>query len=247
MIKKGEVSIKILECSSKGDKRFSAFYAKVKAWGKVDSIENHYQMCKRFGDYKPSNWKDAKGKQPTHIELNGKEYDLKYLSHWYKMLWVNYLDNQPELVEYAKGFDEYNDIFKGKSLNCQADVIRQYIKQGRQSLVAEYQDLMDLFRGKNSKPTETKVINKHHNLSYDINIGRPSKWGNPFSHMDNTKAEYKVDTREEAVEKYREWILNQPHLLADLHELKGKTLGCYCKPKSCHGDVLVELVDKLGE
>lgn len=105
-------------------------------------------MCKRFGDYIPSNWKDAKGKQPTHIELNGRKYDLKYLSQWYTMLWVNYLDNHPELIEYAKGFDEYNDMFKGKSLNCQADVIRQYIKQGRQSLVDEYQELMELFKSK---------------------------------------------------------------------------------------------------
>ena len=37
----------ILECSSKGDKRFSALYAKVKVFGVYDSIENHYQNCKR--------------------------------------------------------------------------------------------------------------------------------------------------------------------------------------------------------
>jgi len=62
--------------------------------------------------------------------------------------------------------------------------------------------------------------------------------------MDNTKAQFKVETREEAIEAYREWIMNQPHLLADLHELKGKTLCCFCKPKSCHGDVLAELADE---
>jgi hypothetical protein len=27
--------------------------------------------------------------------------------------------------------------------------------------------------------------------------------------------------------------------------LKGKVLGCFCKPKECHGDILVELVEKL--
>ena len=36
-----------LECSSKGDKRFSAFYAFVEFDGKYDSIEHHYQNCKR--------------------------------------------------------------------------------------------------------------------------------------------------------------------------------------------------------
>ena len=94
----------------------------------------------------------------------------------------------------------------------------------------------------------TKVVNKYKE-SYDVYIGRGSKWGNPFTHIKDkkTKAEFIVDTREQALESYREWILNQPQLLKDLHELKGKTLVCFCKPKECHGDVLVELVNGLGE
>jgi hypothetical protein len=32
-------------------------------------------------------------------------------------------------------------------------------------------------------------------------------------------------------------------LLNDLHELEGKTLGCFCKPLACHGDVLKDLVE----
>ena len=72
--------------------------------------------------------------------------------------------------------------------------------------------------------------------SYDICIGRPSKWGNPFQIG-------KDGTREEVIEKFRNWILTQPNLLKDLHEIKGKTLGCWCKPKRCHGDVLVELIE----
>ena len=31
----------------------------------------------------------------------------------------------------------------------------------------------------------------------------------------------------------------------DLHELKGKTLGCFCKPQPCHGDILIKLIEKL--
>ena len=82
----------------------------------------------------------------------------------------------------------------------------------------------------------TKVVNKYKE-SYDVYIGRGSKWGNPFV--------IDVDgTREEVISKYKDWILQQPQLLADLHELDGKTLGCFCKPKACHGDVLVELISK---
>lgn len=27
---------------------------------------------------------------------------------------------------------------------------------------------------------------------------------------------------------------------------QGKTLGCWCSPKKCHGDILVELIEKKG-
>jgi hypothetical protein len=69
---------------------------------------------------------------------------------------------------------------------------------------------------------------------YDVYIGRPSKWGNPFE-------KGKDGTRAEVVKKYGEWILTQPDLLKDLHTLRNKTLGCWCYPKLCHGDVLKEL------
>jgi hypothetical protein len=89
----------------------------------------------------------------------------------------------------------------------------------------------------------TKVVHCKR-AEYDVYIGRPSKWGNPFSHLSNTLAEYRVTSREEALAKYREWILTQPDLMAALPELKDKVLGCWCKPKTCHGDILVELLEK---
>jgi hypothetical protein len=92
---------------------------------------------------------------------------------------------------------------------------------------------------------KTTVVNKHHKVPYDIYIGRGSIYGNPFSHMDNTKAQYKVSTRDEAIEKYREWVVDQPEIMKSLHILKGKVLCCFCKPAKCHGDVLAELADKI--
>ena len=79
---------------------------------------------------------------------------------------------------------------------------------------------------------------------YDIYIGRPSKWGNPFSHRNGTSAEFRVGSRSEAIQKYEEWILNQPELMADLIELRGKVLGCWCSPKPCHGNVLSKLIER---
>lgn len=86
--------------------------------------------------------------------------------------------------------------------------------------------------------------------SYDVYIGRPSKWGNPFTHLNtNTQAKFKVNSREEAIEAYRKWITEGDgrHLLKDLHELKGKVLGCWCAPKLCHGDILIALVQSLDK
>lgn len=81
---------------------------------------------------------------------------------------------------------------------------------------------------------------------YDVYIGRPSKWGNPFTHIQDGKtlAEFVVSTREESIQCYKHWITvgKGSHLLNNLQELKGKTLGCWCHPKPCHGDILVELM-----
>lgn len=83
---------------------------------------------------------------------------------------------------------------------------------------------------------------------FDVYIGRPSKWGNPFSHQDGTLAQFKVATREEAVARYEAWIREQPELMKALPELAGMTLGCWCSPLACHGDVLIKLVrEQLGE
>ena len=71
---------------------------------------------------------------------------------------------------------------------------------------------------------------------FDVYIGRPSKWGNPYSIG-------KDGTRKEVIQKYREYLLNNPDLIKSLPELRGKILGCWCAPKPCHGDVLIELAN----
>lgn len=76
---------------------------------------------------------------------------------------------------------------------------------------------------------------------YDIYIGRPSKWGNPF-------VVGRDGTRAEVVERYREYLhTDGAHLRKDIHELKDKVLGCWCKPQACHGDVLAELANNIKE
>jgi len=80
--------------------------------------------------------------------------------------------------------------------------------------------------------------NKHLKPAEIEQIRKGSKWANPFK-------EGKDGTREEVIEKYRQRILANPELLKQLPELRGKTLGCWCKPNACHGDVLKELAERL--
>lgn len=58
---------------------------------------------------------------------------------------------------------------------------------------------------------------------------------------------YKVSKnlpRGEAIRMYREHIIQKIKTgEADLESLRGKTLGCWCKPEGCHGDVLIELLE----
>ena len=81
---------------------------------------------------------------------------------------------------------------------------------------------------------------------FDVYIGRPSRWGNSFRIG-------RDGSREEVIAKYREWLMSQPGLLADIHELKGKTLGCWCRPTAgfrgrllCHGQILAGLADGIA-
>ena len=86
----------------------------------------------------------------------------------------------------------------------------------------------------------TTVINiKRKNVKYDVYIGRGSKWGNPFA-MKN----WSDEERNRVCDEYEEWFMKQQHLIESLPELKDRVLGCYCKPKRCHGDFLARLANE---
>jgi hypothetical protein len=84
---------------------------------------------------------------------------------------------------------------------------------------------------------KTRVANRHFE-KFDIYIGRGTKWGNPFEIG-------KDGDRDEVIRLYEIYIRNNPNLIKDLWELKGKVLGCSCKPNKCHGDVLVKLIKEF--
>lgn len=73
-----------------------------------------------------------------------------------------------------------------------------------------------------------------------IYVGRPTKWGNPFSHG----RYHDASSRYLGKQNYREWFKRQRGLKASLSELRGHDLVCWCPlDQSCHADVLLELAN----
>lgn len=89
--------------------------------------------------------------------------------------------------------------------------------------------------------------------TFDVFIGRPSPWGNPFSHKPSTLAKCKVGSREEAIQAYDDWLAGTKYqdvnpqqrqwILDHIYQLKGAVLGCFCFPQKCHGNILARLAD----
>ena len=83
---------------------------------------------------------------------------------------------------------------------------------------------------------------------YEIYIGRPGEFGNPYSHKDDSLGTIKVASQQEAVDKFREYLLGDEELLKKIKPLKDKILGCWCRTSGnpnapCHGDVILEALE----
>ncbi len=109
MIKHG--SAPFLECSTKGDKRFSAFCARIDSHG-GKSIEEIYQAAKVFEDGSTGlTWRQAKGRKA----INQDEILVLY-----SQLWDEYINENPHLVELLKIVSGLSDIFGQRGHACQA-------------------------------------------------------------------------------------------------------------------------------
>ncbi len=95
---------------------------------------------------------------------------------------------------------------------------------------------------------KTEVVNIRDH-KYDVYIGRdenddPGEFGNPFIIGEH-------GTRDTVLEMYRIYFIGR--MKADslfrrkIRELKGKKLGCYCKPEKCHGDVIAAYLNNLPD
>jgi hypothetical protein len=72
--------------------------------------------------------------------------------------------------------------------------------------------------------------------------GEAGPWGNPYRLLPG-------NARGTTLERYRQWLLNrlydEPDFREEVAGLHGKTLVCFCKPQTCHGDILADAADVL--
>lgn len=89
----------------------------------------------------------------------------------------------------------------------------------------------------------TRVVNRDRGDEYDVYIGRKSPWGNPFPIGKDG------DSRDEVIAKFKDYfykeIVDDPKKRSALLSLRGKRLGCHCKPQACHGDIIAEYLNTL--
>ena len=106
-----------LECSSKGDKRFSAFYARIR-FRNNRTIEDLYQGRKLIEidgvAVQGLSIKEAKGKPCLN-------YDDA--SRFYSQLWDEYISENLDLLEVVKLYNGFSDIFGQVGHVCQAGEI----------------------------------------------------------------------------------------------------------------------------
>jgi len=94
-----------------------------------------------------------------------------------------------------------------------------------------------------------KVYNRRDpNIPADaVYVGRPTKWGNPFTHLDGAQhGTVRVSNRAEAIARFREWVwlpAQEALRAAARVELRGKDLVCWCAPADCHAVVWIEIAN----
>ena len=96
--------------------------------------------------------------------------------------------------------------------------------------------------------TQATVVSIHRE-KYDVYIGRAGRgedgyFGNPFRVG-------KDGNRAEAIQKFRTYfdarIVNDLEYKRRVLDLRGKRLGCFCKPQPCHGDVIAEWLESKSQ
>jgi hypothetical protein len=99
----------------------------------------------------------------------------------------------------------------------------------------EYNNLEEWMQDENNVYIGRKGIVFINNQRFPL---ESSPFANPFKITS-------INSREIVLEQYEIYIREKIETGAvSLLELQGKTLGCWCHPEPCHGDILLRLIEE---
>lgn len=164
-----------LECSARGDRRFSSSHVKLKIHGEERTIEEWFISSKRNKYDKPV----SRGEPYEYVidPFTGKKlYEKDEINDMYKGLWAAYLYRNPKLVEYASKYTGFNDSNYSSSLPIKSsDIISAYVEN------------KDLFLDNLKSGKWYNTILKNKKISLDSTIADASKRNNGTTKVDLTK------------------------------------------------------------
>lgn len=124
-------SAPFLECSSRGDRRFSAFHARLRSYSNR-TIEDIYQASKIFqGGVTGLTWQQSKGKRAVNMD------EVRQL---YSRLWDEYIEENPHLLEVICSASGLSDMFGQPGHACQATELWRI----RQEALSSLNQLIDI-------------------------------------------------------------------------------------------------------
>jgi len=101
----------------------------------------------------------------------------------------------------------------------------------------------------------TKIINIKSGDKFDTYIGRAGRgndgyYGNPHN-IGYCELCHRIHDREDSLREYKIYfdkkIKEDDAFQTGIKLLKDRTLGCFCKPENCHGDIIKEYLDNLDK
>lgn len=199
-------------------------------------------------DVERDNWAASRGEFPDRID-KPLEYEPEYITGgWYKQVY----DSAGKLLSEERV--EFSDpVFWKLRDAALADAKARKRNLKKSSMMLKRKAAGEVAPGQ----TEIRVINKHKTDPAKVDgtvisiMRKDSPLGNPYSHKSGTSAKFKVDTVEEAVAKYKEWLLGRikagdQKVIAELDRIskaKDPVLVCVDAPGPCHGDVIKEVIE----
>jgi hypothetical protein len=125
---------RVLQCHAGGDKRFSPLYAWVTVAGQDASIQEHYELAKRWFDAPgPRHWRESWGKTPDYFAVGTRLFKGDRGPFFYFALWCRYLDGNPDLVTLARGYDGFSSGLAATAGEDPADCLVRYLHGERSS------------------------------------------------------------------------------------------------------------------